>query len=426
VGPVRDEREDVLGGASDPHTGFDADAQGLSRHAVAAPIEATIPQSPEIQLRATHAVDRAIEALARSAPSYVEVGDGCHDVLERALPYDQAMWMSLDPTTLMPTRFVPRFPNPIMRTLDEGLAKAFGRGSRAFTLKMMERIMAFELTQDDGLTPGTLAQTTRAVATLHGVTGGRPDRSPRYTAYPMPGLVTDELRVMLKDAGESWGMVFLTRTEGVFSRAEQDLLASIGPRLGAIVRMSLLRAAVTVGDGVADPPGLVLMADDVTVGSASPEAQALLGPWTAKTRWDWVPVLRAMRARHLRASMVVEGVSGPVTVHATTFGTQEAIIVERVRPYRLADRLVRTYGLTPREREVVSGLTRGWSTRRIAFELDLADYTVQDHLRSIFDKVGVRSRKEVVARLFFDRYMPEHRADRAPSPYGGFLGQPEG
>jgi DNA-binding NarL/FixJ family response regulator len=119
--------------------------------------------------------------------------------------------------------------------------------------------------------------------------------------------------------------------------------------------------------------------------------------------------------------MVVEGVTGPITAHATSFGAQEAIIVERVRPYRLADRLVRTYGLTPRERDVVAGLSQGWSTRRVAFELDLADYTVQDHLRSIFDKVGVRSRKEVLAKLFFDRYMPEHRAGRAPSPYGWFL-----
>ena len=95
--------------------------------------------------------------------------------------------------------------------------------------------------------------------------------------------------------------------------------------------------------------------------------------------------------------------------------------MERARPYLVADRLVRAYALTPRERDVVGGLSKGWSTRRIAFELDLADYTVQDHLRAVFDKVGVRSRKEVLAKLFFEHYLPQHRADAVPSPYGWFI-----
>lgn len=370
----------------------------------------------------TSTLERAIEALARREPSHRDVGSGCHEILAKALPYDTAVWFLLDPATLMPTSFEARFRSPVMAAMNQALSLAFGRSMRAFELKMMERMMRKELTYNDSLSPGALSRTAGGVATLHGVTGGRPDRSPRFNDFPMPGAISDELRMVLKDAGECWGMVFLGRTEGFFSTAEQQLLGSLGPKLGAVIRMSLLRAAVRAGEGLADPPGLILMADDVTVGSVSPEAEALLGTWSPETKWDWVSVLRAMRQRHAKASMVIEGPTGAVTVHATSFGSQEAIIVERVRPYRLADRLVRTYGLTPRERDVVGGMSRGWSTRRIAFELDLADYTVQDHLGSIFDKVGVRSRKEVLAKLFFDRYMPEHRADSTPSPYGWFLG----
>ncbi|MCO4772472.1 MAG: helix-turn-helix transcriptional regulator [Deltaproteobacteria bacterium] len=370
-------------------------------------------------------IDRATEAaltrLEKSAPSWAEVPARCLDLIERAVPFDSATWFALDPPTLLPTRFEQRTLDPLLQELNQSVTAMMGRSPRETELKLLERLMKLELSVEDSFSPAALVRAPGSVATLHGITGGRPDRSPRYEFYPVPGIVEDELRLVLKDAGEGWAMMSLIRRETPFTRTELDTAAAVGPRLAALVRLSLLREALDE-DGMTDPPGLILMKDDVSIASVSPEAERLLGTWSAEAPWHWLSVLRATRRPGHSASMVVEGIGGPVTAHATSFGAQEAVIVERVRPYRLADRLVRAYGLTPRERDVAGGLSRGWSTRQIAFELDLADYTVQDHLRSIFDKVGVRSRKEVLAKLFFDRYLPEHAADRRPSPYGWFLG----
>jgi DNA-binding NarL/FixJ family response regulator len=52
--------------------------------------------------------------------------------------------------------------------------------------------------------------------------------------------------------------------------------------------------------------------------------------------------------------------------------------------------------LTRRERTIISYLTQGWRNRQIAGRLDIAEQTVKNHLRSIYDKVGVSDRLELV------------------------------
>jgi DNA-binding CsgD family transcriptional regulator len=50
---------------------------------------------------------------------------------------------------------------------------------------------------------------------------------------------------------------------------------------------------------------------------------------------------------------------------------------------------------------------QGASTRDISNVLYISEYTVQEHLSNVFDKVGVRGRRALIKRLFFDNLYPE-------------------
>jgi DNA-binding CsgD family transcriptional regulator len=83
-----------------------------------------------------------------------------------------------------------------------------------------------------------------------------------------------------------------------------------------------------------------------------------------------------------------------------------AVLLEAAQAPELAPLIADGYGLTQRERTVTQLVAQGASTDEIASRLYLSPYTVQDHLKAVFDKVGVSTRGELVARLFFDHYAP--------------------
>jgi len=84
-----------------------------------------------------------------------------------------------------------------------------------------------------------------------------------------------------------------------------------------------------------------------------------------------------------------------------------AVVIEAAKSAEIAPIIIEAYSLTPREREVLGAIARGGSTSEIAAELFLSPHTVRDYVKTVFEKLGVSSRSELVARLY-----GEHYADR--------------
>ena len=84
-----------------------------------------------------------------------------------------------------------------------------------------------------------------------------------------------------------------------------------------------------------------------------------------------------------------------------------AIVIEPAQPVAIAPLIVQAYELSARERELTQLVLQGLATNEISAALHVSVNTVQDHLKAIFQKVGVRSRRELVAQIYARHYQPD-------------------
>jgi DNA-binding CsgD family transcriptional regulator len=172
-------------------------------------------------------------------------------------------------------------------------------------------------------------------------------------------------------------------------------------------------------------PGLVLLDEDCSVVSATREAAAWLGEIDGGITFTTGAAFAMPLEAHAYAARVraaaedhhekatprarVRTRSGVwLLMHASMLeGTdQVALIIEPAKAADVAPLIVEAYGFSPRELEVTRLIARGHGTSQIAAELFISPHTVRDHVKAIFEKVGVSSRGELVAKVFADHYAP--------------------
>jgi DNA-binding CsgD family transcriptional regulator len=316
------------------------------------------------------------------------------------VPYDRLCWHTVDPATLLFTS-----------ATEENLGNE-------------PRLPAYEYGIPDVNKWTHLARRSRPVGVLGEATHGHPEQSPRFRDLLAPRGIGHELRASFVSDGQCWGYLGLYRDRGRrdFGDDETGFVLDVDAHIADGMRRALLIGAVTAPLAEAQTPGVVLVDAAGQISGMNASAEGLLAVLPGR-RSDGErvphPVLAiAAQARRAAAGADltsarsrVRTVTGQwVVLHGTQLGgaatADTAVIIEAARPAELAELVVLAYGLTRRERDVTRLVLLGWSTLRIADELHLSPFTVQDYLKSIFEKVGVRSRRELVATVFRDTYWP--------------------
>ena len=246
---------------------------------------------------------------------------------------------------------------------------------------------------------------------------------------------TDELRVVMRDRGQVWGGIGLFRGPDApaFSEAEVELMAQlsaplcIGLRAGMLTRLAAddARAAVAPAVIIVDGDDRiqqysagadVWMAEFLTSETGTSPSSILSGLVGAARRYAAGLDARPPRCRvRSRNGMWMVLNASPMSPRAGSRGGDVVISIDEARPPEIVPLVVAAFDLTQRERDVTQLVLQGLDTKDIAASMHLSRYTVQDHLKSVFEKAGVRSRRELIARIYFDQYVPRMGTELAPT-----------
>jgi DNA-binding CsgD family transcriptional regulator len=318
--------------------------------------------------------------------------------LRSLISIDAAFFATVDPTTILFTSMMAE--EPLHEATALFLENEFGR--------------------DDVNKFATLATAGDRVSSLDLATAGRRETSLRYSQVLAPLELGDELRAALVADGQCWGVLCLHRQNSPtgFSAREVALVRRLAPHLAEGLRRAVVVRGLTTADSTVRGPGVIVLDEDMSISNVNAEAEQWLTElrdpaWTDPGEGALPAAIHAVVAR----ATGIDGASGPaapatrlrtssghwLTAYASRLGgpsgRQTAVVLEAARPAEMASLYLDAHGLTAAQARVASLVLQGRSTRQIVNELHISTHTVQEHLRAVFDKFGIGSRRELVAVL---------------------------
>jgi DNA-binding CsgD family transcriptional regulator len=329
---------------------------------------------------------------------------------------------------------VPNYQGPCWYTLDPASLLITSHFNEHMPVLAPEAL-ALEYYEDDVNKLADVARSPSGLSTLHEATGGDPGSSPRWRANIALGGDQELIAGLRTASGEVWGGLGLYREPGtaMFDAEEIAFVRAVAPSLAEGARRGLLIGEARDPDGP-QAPGLLVLSSDWQIESATPGVEQWISD-LPQGDWDSGRLPAAVLAVAGQALRSAEGRDRPgevalarvltrsrnwVVLHGATLVTDGrrriAIIIEPAHPARIAPLLMSAYGLTAREQDVTRLVLQGESTTSIADRLVVSAHTVQQHLKSIFEKTGVRSRRDLVAKVFFSYYEPRLRDNESRVP----------
>lgn len=353
--------------------------------------------------------------LGRKGLDWVSFATSATEAIRRAIPFDRSCWHTVDPGTVLFTG-----------SLNQQVACS---GSW---------LAEHEYVIEDVNKWWFLARSGRRAGATSLATHGDLSRCARHRSQAAYGI-EDELRGSFVSAGAYWGAAGFLRDQGRPWFTEEDVrfLAQLSEPLAEGFRRAMLSAAVAAqGTASEHDPGVVVFDQQGAAESISPAAERWISE-IAEVPAPQVPAqCKAVQAVAARARMLakaddlgaarsrVQTRSGRwLLLYGTRLAggdhTRVAVIIQPAAPHDVAPLVALAYGLSERECQITRLCMKGLSTKEIAQSLAISPFTVQDHLKSIFDKTGVRSRGELVGQVFLEHYIPRWE-DFAQPPPGWF------
>jgi DNA-binding CsgD family transcriptional regulator len=375
-------------------------------------------------LRMTRAWLRAKDHSAM--PATLPAAQSSLEALERLVNEDRSAQDLLEQAATRIDRVVPN-DGSFFAATDPQTTLSIGTGIvRNLPAEQCQPHWDYEFLVPDYMKYADLARSGRRVADIHDATGGRPERSPRFKQFKDATGFSAEVRLTFTIGESAWGLGQLNRLDGRFTEDEKTWLDSAAATVARGLRRAMLTEPASSPAALGLGPGVLLLDERNRVMSATREALEWLDELDPELLMSDVGDVRlpfhahgfAMRVRaahedgapEIRSRLRTRRGVWLLMHGAVLEGTsQVALILEPAKSADIAPLIVEAYGLTGRELDVTRAIARGLSTTEIAAELYLSPHTVRDHVKGLFEKVGVSSRGELVHRVFAEHYAaPSH------------------